>query len=235
MKRFLPLLILFLWFPNVSHAAITVDTTVSVQAAASATSYTQSMTLSGSNPYLVIGSFNNDNLSTMTATWNGTAMIKECSVSDGALYVYMFTLANPTLGTHNLVISTGGIASNIWIEGANFNGLANSLSEAHSCGTTASATSYTNTLTTISNNSLHASVFTDQNGGSTPTAGAGTQVVNGNRFMASSPYAVTPAGSNTLNASDVLGPWTSAGVSLAPATATVTLTPILTSWINWIF
>lgn len=202
--------------------AITQDTSLQIEDS-SGTSASGTMTLAGSNRYLVVGFFALTNLdATIAATWNGTPMILDVKQHSPAIFHYLFSLANPAAGTHTVSITWGGTSvPDWWIEAASFNGMGTAGAEATASGTTSpsSATSYTNTLTTIANGSLHVALFTDQSGGSTPTPGAGTQVVDGHRLMASSPFGVTPAGSNTLNASDVNGVWVSLGASY-PALST---------------
>lgn len=191
-----------------------------------AATLTQSMTLAGDNSMLIILAWLIDTGSGASATWNGVNMTVAAHAHDtvlgGLTTAYLFYLANPDLGTHDAVISTNNGNKDIYFYGANFNGLLAAAPETTQFSE-GSGTSITNALTTTADNAMHVSLF--QSGSLTVglTPGAGTQAVillasGKSGLFASNPYAVTPAGLNTLAATaDSTGAWVALGASFTPA------------------
>lgn len=201
--------------------AITLDASspIGAQSSGKVTSFTNSMTLAGSNSMLIVGHFNNDNRTDVTCTWNGTSMTKDATSTDGTLRANIYSLGNPDTGTHNAVLTTAQGATDMWIYAANWNGLQDAAAEATS-GTNGNSGTNTNTVTTIADNALHAAMMLNQNG-NVQTASAGNQAVKTDAtgthgLYASSPYSVTPAGSNSLAVTFTSSLWNNAGASYAP-------------------
>lgn len=204
--------------------AIALDTTAVSSQGIGVTSITQSATLAGSDSVLVVGVYT-ISASTATATWNGVSMSQagasQKDNASGDTYMHLFYLVNPDLGTHDVVASFASSTAQVFV--ANFNGVKQQAPEATGGTSSGTGTSSTNTLTTISDNALHIAMFSTQ---ANNTASTATQSVVDNSssagLWASSPYAVTPAGSNTLTLTHSSAAWGAAGAVFAPVAAAVT-------------
>lgn len=110
MKRLALILpILFLWFPNVSHAAIALDASANSGtggATSPSTSLSWSHTTSGSNRLLVVAVSTGGTVSGVT--YNGVAMTMGVSHT-GSPYGgsdYLWYLANPASGANTITVTT---------------------------------------------------------------------------------------------------------------------------------
>jgi hypothetical protein len=175
--------------------------------AAAATSVTISYTAAANSLITVCGENDIDvNGSNFTATWNGATMTKDVELHavggpDDHVVKTLFSYYETMGGTHNIVVTATGQSTYVEANVASFLGAKN----AHAFATTttytgANVTSAGDTIdTTGHNNALHIACGYI---GTSPTASTGAQIINtkdNNRTLwASSPYTVTPAGSNTI-------------------------------------
>lgn len=108
MKKFL--VVAFLLLTTTVHAQIAFDAGV-YGGNVTATSQTVSFTTSGTNRFLMVCAVGDVTPSDVltTATYNGTSMTLAGKQGiSGTRYHYLWTLINPTVGTHNVVVSASG-------------------------------------------------------------------------------------------------------------------------------
>lgn len=196
------------------------------------TSRTMAHTCTGTNLFLVsFGSVNSGSDIVSGVTYNGVAMTRSVRQlnNSGTFTMYAYYLIAPATGANNIVwsLSSGDIAvCGISLTGANQSAQPDVSGGSNSGGS--SGTSYTNTLTTVADNSWHLAAMRQTVGGGI-TAGSGTAVrvdgVGGASFSVfeDDGGAVTPAGSNTLTGTGTdTDTWFTAGISVAPFVVSTT-------------
>ncbi|RJQ33851.1 hypothetical protein C4568_03560 [Candidatus Parcubacteria bacterium] len=201
-----------------AEAAVALDNTVSAQSVGKVTSLTTAMTVAD-NTLLIISSFNNDTRTGMTATYDGVSMTNDAQ-STGVLPQYIFSLYVTTGKTANIVITVNDAATDVWVRGASWTGLASQAAEA-SANTTGTGTSATSNLTTTSDDAHVVASLVNENGNA-QSMGTNTQDIVATTYVAYSPLASGTAGSKTLTVTWTgSSNWYSAGAaySLAPASA----------------
>ncbi len=153
------------------------------------------------NTLIIVGAENDNPVSGMTATWNGTSMTKDIELDAAAEGIdkALFSIYETTGGTHDIVVTGGSAYTEANI--ASFLGAANGHAVATDSGSTNVASpSVTSTVNTSGfNNAVHVM----NSYASSQTAGTATQllgsIVDSNRALwASNPLSVTPAGSNSI-------------------------------------
>jgi len=166
-----PLAVFFLVVPSSAFAAIAFD--AETQGSAGGTgALTLSHTITGADPFLV-GVVQTDDVSSFTATWNGTSMTQIESASDGAgNEIYMFYLAAPSTGTHDLVYTKTGSGSARGFA-LSYTGVDQSTPlDAHTFHSAGTGSTHTSTITVVGANTwLVGGVASD---GGAPSAGTGT-------------------------------------------------------------
>lgn len=222
--------------PSIALAAITFDaSTVGPEPTRGAMSETYSHTVgSGSDRYLVVSIARNDDTTTAPddvtgVTYDGVAMTRLVALDgngDGRfLYSYLYGLANPTPGTHNVVISlTGSTGSRAYSITASYAGVRQTGQPDATASITASiGNPVSTTLTTVADNSWIVASAADNN---PPYTGSGVLTTRGGGTNASSLLdsngALTPAGAKTISIT-ATGRNSLVGISLAPADATTTI------------
>lgn len=172
----------------------------SASAFSGAPTVTWSHTCTGSNLVLRVGIYATiDNCSGVT--YNGVAMtlVTKLNVT-GTQYIYVFYLINPATGAHNCVASVSSGNIDGYGAGTSYTGARQSSQpEAFNTNVSASTTSFTTNVTTVTANAW----VTGWGYGQTASAGASTtfrsQPVAQVLFMMDRNAAVTPAGSYGLN------------------------------------
>lgn len=138
-------------------------------------------------------------------TYNSVAMtqgVKVGRLSDSATFTYLYYLANPASGAHNITVSMSASETFGVVCGASYTGTTTVAPEATDTDRTSSGTSCTTTLTTITDNDWLVGGFTF--GGGTMTVGANTLKIGGDvnsAIMVDSNSAQTPAGSKSMTVS----------------------------------
>lgn len=185
-----------------SPAASTIDFDNAVDLGNSSSgSLTTAFTTTGSNRMLFVGGWGGTGASNWTGvTYNGVAMTKvgERQVS-GDRWVYLYMLAAPASGSHNIVISESGVAGiDAWA--ASYTGANQVSTPDASAVANATATNTSASVTTIANNCW--TIMSYKQAGAGGTAGSGTvqriNTANGSQIYDSN-SATTPAGVSTLN------------------------------------
>ena len=237
-KIFFFLPIFFLWFPNVSHAAISVDNSLSFTRVSSATVNTVSFTTAGSNRYLIVNVRLINGGTTATATYGGVSMTQIGTTVNPATnnYLLTFGLANPALGANNIVV-TANIAGYIDVTAASYDGA--SSVEVISSGNSIPAASVDNTLTTLTDNSWMLVSFASGAPVTSVTNGVNrTYDSGGNNYSGinDSNAAITPTGSYTITSTRSSNLWWGWNqFALTPYVPTPSIPWILSSWIYWLF
>lgn len=224
---FLPFLLIV--FPSYASAAIAFDaSTVGASPTRGATSETYSHAVgSGSDRYLVVAIARNDDTTTApdditSVTYNGVAMTRLVALDgngDGRfLYSYLYGLANPTPGSHNVVVSlTGSTGSRAYSITASYTGVKQTGQPDATASVTASTgNAVSTTLTTVADNSWIIAGAADNN---PPYTGSGVLTTRGGSTAASSLLdsngVLTPAGAKTVSIT-ATGRNSLVAVSLAP-------------------
>ena len=177
MKRFLLILpIFFLWFPNISYAAIAVDSTSQASSAGSVNSLTWSHTITGSNVTLIVlFGENTGTPSQSSVTWNGTAMTPLTTVSTPfANNKIGWYLTNAATGTHNIV-ATRTTTSTATIRGAavDYTGTSSVQPDAQNTWSVPSANSGAISITPVASGTWHIATYNNDNSGAV-SAGTNT-------------------------------------------------------------
>ncbi len=143
---------------NVSTTILTATSTISFDNSGSSfqsavTSSTISYTVSGTNRMLFVAIKGNTGTDNITGvTFNGVSMTLNGKVNTpGDRWFYLYSLANPASGTHNIVVSantTTDIATSI----ASYAGVAQTTPEATATNTATATTTITTNISTISDN-----------------------------------------------------------------------------------
>ncbi|HYH69137.1 MAG TPA: hypothetical protein VD866_30870 [Urbifossiella sp.] len=192
-------------FPASALTTITTTATIAYDATATATatatSLTYSHTCTGSNRVLLVGVFITSSSDLVTGvTYNGVAMTRIGTVTQGSERSYLYGLVNPASGANNVVVTCSGSTS-IFADSASYTG-SNQLylPDATNTGNSGSATSLAIATTTVNDN-----CWTVMFGrtSSSWSAGAGTTIrgTPDTHNICDSNAAKTPAGSVTLTLS----------------------------------
>ena len=209
--------------------AIAFDTSLSLTGDPIATSHTFSYTCTGSNRALVVafsGSASSDNCTGVT--YNGVSMTQISKMAPGSgstgsdRWRYLYLLINPASGSNNIVISYSS-AEFVFGGASSYTGVSQTgQPDAQTTGSNASATSFTQSITTVADNCWIIEWVTDE----VYNASQGTNTVvrcytDGTSpvYIADSNGAKTPAGSHSLNLTTATTTnWGALILSLAPAT-----------------
>lgn len=198
MKYLAPLLLLL--SPSLAFGAIAFDAATNGGVLGSSPK-TWSHTVTGSNVALVVCTAHSTATTTdpvTSVTYNGTALTKYTFVpADVALNYYatdLWVLLNAPTGSHTVSISfSSGSMTGV---SSSYSGVLGSV-EATSSNTTAGATTLTTTLTTLTANDW--TVMCGSDGGTSPTAGAGTTYRDtGGTSLFDSNAAIASPGSTSL-------------------------------------
>ena len=183
---------------------------------------TVSYTTTGSNLYLVVGTLIQGSFTCTGVTYNGVAMTQltsvDASVVSGGETNYLFGLANPASGAHNIVASFSGATTNAVLATSYTGAQQTTAVEASNT----SASSGTISVTTSTNNDWL--VGFARAGGNT-TAGSNTTIrgAASNISMMDTNAAQTPAGAYSLNFTGTGGN-VSQAIALKPFSATTNST-----------
>lgn len=222
MKKYLILLCLLSFIPNIVFGAIARDSFTETNNA-TGSSKTWAHTISGSNTVLLV-SLHTINDTVTGVTYNSVSMtqlIKNTNI-DGR-YSYVYGLLNPTTGTNNVVASFSGSVGS-YTNSVSYNGVLQSgLPDAYTFVNRTSVTTASVTVTTVADND--AIVLFNYDNGTLATAGANTatttitsEAATGVALWESSSLSLTPAGAYTLNLNHSPAfSCTLIGVALAPA------------------
>lgn len=209
--------------------AITQDATAKSTSTA-ASSLTYSHTCTGSDRLLVLGGVTiNDATDVVTGvTYNGVAMTRIDSQGyAGVARAYFYYLIAPASGANNVVVSFTGTTHNSQFQSISYTGAKQTgQPDASASNAAAVATSVTNTLTTVANNSIHLAYVRVSDTAPTGTTGTfvygpGSPGTEG--FYITSPTPVTPAGSSSIQVSGASQTWVAIGASFAPTVAVTTV------------
>lgn len=203
------------------------------------TSKTLSYTTTGSNPGLVLCVVGDQVSDLITgATYNGVSMTQLDKMNNtfaNGRYTYTYYLGGFVAGTYNIVVSASA-STTIAMNVLSYSGVA-STADNHTTGSTASASSFGQSITTVANNSWTCGFFAES--GSSPaqySAGASTTLRDPNGYMCSCDgnAAVTPAGSTTLtvSSSHAANQWMALLVSVAPYITPATNAPFFLKMVN---
>lgn len=173
MKRLLLLGLLVLGLAAPASAQIALD--VATDGGSSSTSpLTFSHTVTGSNPYLVVGVMGDPSVDMVTGcTYNSVSMtqLDKIQTTGPSRWMYLFGLAAPATGAHNVVCSASASALfsalSVSYTGVNATGQPDS----HNTGT-ANANPFSVSTTVVASNTWLVGVFFDANG--FPSASTGT-------------------------------------------------------------
>lgn len=230
MKKYLSIFLglAFIILPHAVHAGITFDQATQLSPDwMSVTSYTQSMTISGTNTLLVVdgvASQFSGGTAPSSITWNGTALTSLRVNNGGGSYEYAYDLLGAASGTHNLVISFStptfnatGAAS---YDGVLQSGFPDSLNTSFADTT---ANPFVGNTTTVANNSWVITMASLADGFSSVTNGVnrttgGTASTN----ISDSNTPVTPAGSYSISLNGTGRIFGAVTLSVAPAPNIVT-------------
>jgi len=167
------------------------------------TSLTYSHTVTGSNPFLVVGTLGSTTTDKISGvTYNGVAMTKLNSyhIDTTDRWLSAWYLANPATGAHNVVV-TSSSSDFIASSAASYTGVSAVVDSSATSTNTTSTGDLPNATTTVKDNSWHIMVGGLASG--TPTAGTSTTrrvlTTGGNMAIFDGNIAITPAGSNTIN------------------------------------
>ena len=183
------------------------------------------------NTLLLLCTFNNDNISTMTATWNGNSMTKDTSKSDaGSLFGYLFSIYEAAGGTHNFVVSSS--STDIWLRAVSLTNMKNAAPEAVS-NAAGSGTTTTATITTLTADSVHIAFMLSEGGAGSPGGGTQDLVGTTKNLWGGSPLNKASPGSSSLTATGSSGPWcVGSGAYLAQTTTTYNQDVIATTAVS---
>lgn len=188
---------------------------------------TVSHTTSGSNRVLFVEVRGSTTDVVTGATYNSVSMGLVGKTHSGAgtnSWVYLFYLANPASGTHDIVVS-GSTSDTVVVLGTSYTG-ASQGSLDNSTTATTSGTSLTTNITTVADNCWTILAAQSDNDGLTP--GTGSNLVNSGVNTTTRTYdsngVITPAGATSMDVSSNAGSNGIATViaSFAPAAATNT-------------
>lgn len=191
--------------------------------------FTTSFTCSGENRLLVVGVMEGvGELNVTSMTYNGDSLTKiGDSLVDGDRYVSLYVLIAPDTGANNLVVNYNNSFLRLFI--SSYTGVKQTsqpevYDEEVSSGVT---TSYSDTITTTSDNNWLVSAVKTRYGTISASTGASLVTGLGNQMaLFDSNEAKSPSGSYTMNYSTtIIGSWASVVMAIAPAVTS-------TGWYN---
>lgn len=209
--------------------AIAIDTSLNFAYSSSgATSYTRSLTISGSDRYLVVSVLDVAGDTVTGVTYNGVSMTQLGKINAAtSRYLYVYGLANPTTGTNNIVASRSGTTSVFGFGAINLSGANQTTTPIDAIATNnVTSASPTINLTTISDNTaviVSSSTLNNTLAASTNLTGLVTDPSFWVSIMArSTTFPKTPAGTATYTVTCPSGNTGLIAVSIAPSS---TFTP----------
>lgn len=245
MKYLLPIIAFFLLAPS-AFAAIAFDAGEHVDGAANTDTLTISHTSTGSNLIMFVCPFSS-NYGSQTdvvtgVTYNGVSLtrINTAVMPTSDDRVYLYYLAGPATGTHNVVISANSGNAGRTLSGnvATYSGASQTgIPDAQTTTNGSAITSLTGTLTTVADNTWLVGCGRNDIT-NTPTAGTNTFMrIQDSRSLVDTNAAQTPAGSHsiTVNVSSQTQ-MNMALASFAPFVAASVALPSILSlvWSMWI-
>jgi hypothetical protein len=134
-------------------------------------------------------------------SYNGVAMTLVAKVNTNAAssWAYVFKLANPATGTNNISTTFSGSPADVRVTAASYSGASDV--EASNTGTTASATSWTGSVTTITDNDWVGGFVMNDVTNNVATAPAVLRGVADDPNLLDLNSAQTPAGSKSIGGS----------------------------------
>lgn len=174
----------------------------------SGSTLTKSLTLTTANVLLMIGTTRSATNDITGATWNGVAMgLKDTFNKNTGLYSFKtFYLESPDTGTHDLVLSRTNSGTDIELFAVAYSNVILPLFDASGTGSSGSASSFSDSLTTITD--LSQVVFLIGGANGSATAGTNTTKVGQDDqcLIMEASTTTSPPGSTTLA-------WTTAGTT----------------------
>ena len=232
--KYLLIILCFFSFAPLTYAAIARDTNAAF--VLNPASGTVSYTTSGSNRYLVVGVLIQNNQTVTGVTYAGVAMTQLTSQVAGDVSTgetdYLFGLANPAIGTNNIVVTFSGTGTN-GVGAVSYTGTQQTTAVEASGSNQNTGSASTQAVTTITDNDWL--VGFARSGGNT-TAGTNTTILGAvsNINMMDSNAPQTPPGSYSLNFTGSGGTATQV-IAIKPFPSSPTIYDLITSWITWIF
>ena len=182
---------------------------------------TQSFSVSGDNPYLLVAVRADDTIDSVSGvTYNGTSMtLVDKGLPASGRYSYLFYLANPDSGTHDVVVSNS-MGSIYGMSVALYTGVSNEAPEAHYkvVQDPDAVTHVTGSVTTLTSNAWVVAVGITND--TYVSADGGTTARTTNREVIHDSGALYSPGSHGIGfniASDPGNAWVWIGASLVPA------------------
>lgn len=142
-------------FTLAPNGVIQPDSSINGGVSASVSSFTASFTLGATANYLtvgVVGDFTTDKVTGVT--YNSVAMTQLGKVQGAAGWVYVYGLAAPSTGAHNVVVSASGTCSVLGFWASSYVGCSATQPDTLVVGSASSATGFTSTLTPVAVGSL---------------------------------------------------------------------------------
>lgn len=190
---------------------------------ATATSLTVAHTCTGSNLALIVNvvTIDGTNDDITGVTYNSVSMTRQATNAIGTVArSYQYYLLGPSTGANNIVISASASVS-IQADNVSYTGVKQSGFPDASSATTANATSYSNTLTTVADNAVHIAYIRVDDHSITLSAGGALVLARGaggEGIYESSPLLISPAGSHSISfTTSPAQNFSGLGISLAPA------------------
>lgn len=191
--------------------------------------------VTGTNPFLIVGvegEVSSSANSISGVTYNGVAMTAVAAATNptSGRWEQAFYLFAPATGSHTITVSTQGSGYIQYIVAASYTGCPGTALDGSTLSTGTGTTSdFANTITTANDNCWHIGYYANVTGRpflagtSTTRRGTGGDSNNG-WFIGDNNAAITPAGSNTINAKVTSGSGACCfyGVTVSPTTVTVT-------------
>lgn len=226
-KKIATLLILLLT-TQVSYAAIAFDTAVAETSTNGVTSKTISITTSGSNRILWAIMGQSTSVTSSGCTYNSAAMtLATTTAHQFGARLNLYYIIAPSLGANSLTCSVSG-ASNISLGAISFTGADQTTQpDAVSAATTTGTVSYSQSVTSVADNSfavlgLFAQSGATLTGGSNTTIGSQPEVTAYGTAFAYSTSGKTPPGTFTLNVTSASQNFSGVMASFKPAFSTST-------------
>lgn len=201
---------------------IAFDAVTNTTRTASGTSHTFLHTCTGTDRFLVVSCRLVSGAIDATCTYNGVAMTQNANQTYGfgGGRLISFTLTNPASGSNNVVISVGTTSmidgSSVSYTGVSQTGQPEVVTPNSSVG----ATSVNPSITTITNNSWHISLISQNNRPITITVGTERTTDDSSNYqtIVDSNSPISPAGVSifTATVTDTSGGWAWIGLSVAP-------------------
>lgn len=239
MKKLL-FILLFIWFPSISHAAISYDNSISAFGSGTSLS-TGSLTINTTNELLVCNIYwglnNNTNLTSVTAngvsmTQHGTTQTTTGQGGPGRQAVYYLYGATTGVVTASYALTTGSdiaCASYIGVKQTGF-------PDASGSNLVQSAITNTMSVTTVADNTWTI-MFTDT--ADITSAGTGSTVrvnlePNSNSGLWDSNGAITPAGSHSMTVTqNSASAFAGMIISIEPYITPTSFATQILAWLSW--